>query len=435
MAALGQEPPSLLRPISTPSKNTWVDRLAACECPAFTARRARRSELSGVDHDPIVWAEALGSNVVDTDGNRYVDLTAAFGVASIGHRHPAVLSAIQSQSLLHALGDLHPSDRKIELLERLSKLAPWDDAKIVLSLNGADAVTTALKTAAIATSKPGVLAFGGGYHGLSYGPLSVSGFDSKFRRPFSEQLNPHVSFVPWPSASDNAEDFFEVQNVDWTHIGAVIIEPVQARGGVRTLPQNFLSTLSAICRSNNAVLIADEIYCGLGRCGAIWQSEVEAAHVDLLCVGKSLGGGLPVSACIGRPEVMSAWASSEVAAIHTGTFFGNPLSAATALATLDVINAEQLCERSLEVGRSTAQKLRSRLGDNAKDVRGRGLLIGIELFEDGAALNAVQSLLEHGYLTLPAGSDARTIQLSPPLNIAETLLNEFVDVLANVIGG
>ncbi|MGB5285863.1 MAG: aminotransferase class III-fold pyridoxal phosphate-dependent enzyme, partial [Polyangiales bacterium] len=159
----GDALPSIQRPIPSAAGQRWVERLAATECPALTTRRKRRAELSGASHDPIVWVEAQGANVVDADGNRYVDLTSGFGVAFAGHRHPDVVEAVKRQAdrLVHALGDLHPSDVKIELLERLCALSPWPRTRAMLSLSGADAVTAALKTAVMATSKTGLVTFEG----------------------------------------------------------------------------------------------------------------------------------------------------------------------------------------------------------------------------------------------------------------------------------
>ena len=174
-------------PLPASASGALVERLSRTECPALTARRARRAELSGAAHDPIVWARARGVNVWDADGNRYLDLTAGFGAAAVGHSAKPVVAAIQEQSerLMHALGDVHPSDVKIALLEKLAALAPFRDARVMLGLSGADAVAAALKSAALFTRKPGVLAFRGGYHGLEYGPLAACGYSDAFRAPFA----------------------------------------------------------------------------------------------------------------------------------------------------------------------------------------------------------------------------------------------------------
>lgn len=399
----------------------FVDRLAGSESPAFTARRTRRENETGADQDPIVWARAHGSNVEDVDGNIYVDLSSGFGVAAIGHSHPRVQAAIveQSSRLLHALGDLHPSDRKVDLLERLCDLAPWADARAVLSLSGSEAVEAALKTAALWSRKPGVLAFEGGYHGLAYGPLSACGYSESFRAPFDAQLNPAVYLRPF------GDDPGPLPH----DVGAILVEPIQGRGGVRAAPATFLQTLRRRADDAGALLIVDEIFTGLGRCG---QTFVSRDHADLLCIGKALGGGLPISGCLGKSTVMDAWAGDGVGgeAIHTGTFYGNPLGCAAALATLDVLRDEALAERALEVGARFRIAL-ERFGE----VRGTGLMLGLVPKHAGHSnvLRLVRRLLERGFITLPAGMNAEVLQLVPPLNIPEALLHSFVTVLEETL--
>ncbi len=429
---LGNLPPLVRSPLPGPAGQALLDRLAQVESPAFTARRARRQERSGAAQDPIVWAEARGANVIDADGNRYVDLTSGFGVASVGHAHPRVVRAICAQAprLLHALGDLHPSTLKIELLSRLCALAPIADARAVLSLSGSDALETALKTATLATGKPGVLAFEGAYHGLSHGPLAACGYAESFRTPFAEQLNPHVVFAPWPGYDASLRAALaEVAGRLVADVGAILVEPIQGRGGVRVPPAGFLAGLAALAHEHGALLVVDEIFTAFGRCGAMFLSAEAGVEPDLLCLGKSLGGGLPVSACVGRAEVMAAWGDPRGEAIHTGTFFGHPLGCASALATLAVIEEEGLAARAAEVGEAWMARLSSIPG--VRGVRGRGLMIGLEVEAD--VLGTVRALLERGFLTLPAGAEAEVLQLVPALNIHEDLLELFAETLAEVL--
>jgi 4-aminobutyrate aminotransferase/(S)-3-amino-2-methylpropionate transaminase len=199
MEAFGECLPVLRAPAGGfpgPRSRAATDQLAQTECPALTTRRARRGERSGAPQDPIVWARARGANVEDVDGNVFVDLSAGFGAASIGHSHPRLLERVRAQSerLIQALGDLHPSDVKIALLGRLTQLVAFP-SRVMLGLSGADAVEAALKTAMLFTGKPGVVAFEGGYHGLSHGPLAACGYSAEFRTPFAPQLNPHVAFA------------------------------------------------------------------------------------------------------------------------------------------------------------------------------------------------------------------------------------------------
>jgi 4-aminobutyrate aminotransferase-like enzyme len=413
----------------------WVEKLASSECPALTARRARRQERSGAPQDPIVWTRARGVNVWDADDNRYVDMSAGFGAAAVGHSAPRVVEAVQAQAgrLLHALGDLHPSDVKIQLLERLCALAPWSETRAILGLSGSDAIGAALKTALLHTRRPGVIAFEGGYHGLDHGALAACGYNAAFRAPFAAQLNPHVAFAPYPdrdcplrAALDAVERVFEAQG----NVGAVLIEPVLGRGGVVVPPAGFLAGLAALCASRGALLIADEVLTGLGRTGAMFRSQAEAASPDLICLGKALGGGLPISACIGRSEVMAAWGDPDGEALHTGTFFGNPLACAAALAALEAIERQGLCERAATSGRWLQSALVARLGDRVRTVRGAGLLIGIELSAPAGGARLARALLERGYISVPARADAGVLSLTPPLAISQAVLDAFVSSVA-----
>jgi 4-aminobutyrate aminotransferase/(S)-3-amino-2-methylpropionate transaminase len=380
-----------------------------------------------------VWARARGANVVDADGNVYVDLSAGFGAASVGHAHPRVVQAIQTQSeqLMHALGDLQPADVKIALLSRLTKLYP-EPARVMLGLSGSDAVEAALKTALLSTGRPGVLAFEGSYHGLSHGPLAACGFSPAFREPFSAQLNPHVVFSAYPEHTQALAGCLSAVRAALSsgQIGAVLVEPILGRGGVCVPPDAFLPELHALCRAHGALLIVDEIMTGIGRTGALLAHEHTGVRPELVCIGKGLGGGMPVSACIGREEVMAAWGDSTGAALHTGTFFGHPVSCAAALATLDVLEDERLCERARDSGALLLEQL-TPLTEQAgvRAVRGRGLLVGVELEAPGHALRCMRALLARGYITVPAAADARVISLTPPLSIHSDQLLGFVAAL------
>lgn len=431
-----QAPPNIRTAVPGPRSLAAVERLARTECPSLTTRRARRAERAGAPFDPITWQSASGVHVEDVDGNRYVDLIGAFSVAAIGHRHPAVVDAVKTQAdrLLHALGDVHPSAPKLALLDRLAELAPFDEPRIVLGLNGADALAAALKTAALHSQRPGVLAFEGGYHGLMYGPLSLCGFAPAFREPFSDQLNPHVRFVPYPHRDDALARCLSALDDAWTDtIGAVVVEPALGRGGCIFPPDGFLPALQERCRARGALLVLDEIFTGFGRTGQRWAHG--SCEPDLLCVGKALGGGLPLSACIGSAEVMAAWGDPDGAPIHAATFAGNPLACSAALASLDVIERDALAERAARVGAAWLDELRARILPHPRvvEVRGRGLMVGIELDDGAFSLGVVQRLLERGWLTLPAGAHAEVLQLTPPLIIEPALLSLFVDTLLEVL--
>lgn len=424
------------RAIPGPLSANLVERLALSECPSLTARRKRRAEQSGHSHDPVVWKHAQGVTVTDVDDQTFIDLSASFGTAALGHRHPRVEAALRDQlgRLWQGLGDMQPSEPKVRLLEKLAQLAPWPQARVMLGLSGSDSVEAALKTALLATGRPGVLAFHGGYHGLSYGALCACGYKPGFRQPFLEQLNREVHFAPYPGAQhsvDNTMQTLEYRCND--NIGAVIVEPVQARGGVHIPPSTFLPTLYQWCQQRDIVLIVDEIYTGLGRCGAWWLSAQESVYADVICIGKALGSGMPISACVGRYDVMQAWGDSRGEALHTSTFAGYPLGCVAALETLSVLEQEDLPTRALHTGELVLSAWRQQLigHDQVRDIRGKGLLLGIEFHQPRLALVLHQRLLRAGFITLVAGRDSNVLQLSPALSIDSDLLcNQFANALA-----
>lgn len=430
--SLGMLPPSMTTPIPGPRSRELVEVLAETECPSLTARRARRAEASGAAQDPIVWTMARGANVVDADGNVLVDMVAGFGAASIGHGHPSVVRAIREQSerLVHALGDVHPSDVKIELCERLAKLAPFPDARVILGAHGGDAIEAALKTAVLHTQKAGVLAFEGSYHGLAHAPLAISGYAARFRAPFAAQLNPHVAFQPFGGAIANVE-----ARLSRRDIGCVVVEPMLGRGGVVTPPPGWLAALANATRAHGALLVVDEIMTGLGRTGARFAFEHEGVVPDILCLGKALGGGMPLSACLAPYEVMRAWGTPDQESIHTATFFGHPIACAAALAALDVIDEEGLAERAAETGATLHGHFvaLAKAHSCVNDVRGRGLLVGLGLTRPAAALRVGASLLARGFITLAAGSDGSVLSLTPPLTIAPAQIEAFTSALDDVL--
>lgn len=423
-----------------PRSRELATRLGAVESPSVDARREARARDDD-DHVGIVYAEGSGANVVDVDGNRYVDLIAGFGALLLGHAPARVVTAVaeQEKRLGLALGDVYGSDAKLALCERLAQLYPEPGARVMLGMSGADAVTAALKSAALATKKSGVLAFRGGYHGLSHGPLAACGLRPSFREPFAEQLNPHVAFAPYPGdASELAPARAEVDRV-FAHarggIGAVLVEPILGRGGCVVPPPDWLPWLAARCRDNGALLVCDEIWTGLGRSGAWLASSRAGVTPDIVCLGKGLGGGWPISACVGRARVMESWGAHGGTTIHTATHFGAPPACAAALATLDALENERLDARAESVGATWQERLReTTAGRGVTSVRGRGLMIGLALEGGAARAQAVlRQLLRMGYLVLTGGAAADVITLTPPLTIDEALLDAFAVVLRDAL--
>ena len=422
------------------------------------ARRLQHVESRNVTHLsptwPVFWEEALAANVRDVDGNVYVDLTSAFGVSLLGHRPPDVVAAIGSQSdlLIHGMGDIHPPAVKLELLERLCALAPWDDARVILSTTGSGAVESALKTAQLASGRPGIIAFEGGYHGLTLGSLAATDRDH-FRAPFRERLYGGVRFAPFPTDPSSAEASLRAVEALLTgseaplEFGTVVVEPVQARGGAHVPPPGFMDELSTVAGAHGALVVADEIFTGLGRCGALFASELVGLRPDVVCVGKALGGGLPISACLAPASVMDAWPPSSGEAIHTSSFLGHPLACAAALAALDTIERDGVFRLAREKGARIQRLLEERLSavPQVVEVRGLGLLLGIELGNadsgtplDGAGAEVAEAALRQGVLVLPAAAEGHVVELAPPVVITDDQMEHAVDVLvasiASVLG-
>jgi 4-aminobutyrate aminotransferase-like enzyme len=390
---------------------------------------------------PVFWDSASEALVTDADGNRFIDCTGAFGVATTGHANPAVVEAIAKQAakLPHAMGDVHPSTAKAKLLDRLAKLVPLDSPRSFLACTGAEAVEWALKTAYLATESPHVLAFAGGYHGLSYGTLEVCGMP-KFRAPFRKQMHEATSFTRFPdrrekNGADRALTAIAKALKKDGNIGAVVIEPIQGRAGVVIPPDGFLKGLRALCSEHDAILIVDEIYTGLGRTGSMFAFERDGIVPDIVCIGKALGGGFPISAAVARREVADAWPASTGEALHTSTFLGNPMGCAAACANLDEIERLDIPRIARERGEIVAERMATiaRAYDGIVDVRGRGMLWAIEFKMPETADALVRRALQRGVILLQSGIHGESVTFAPPPVIGAMQLKRATDIIANIV--
>jgi len=402
-----------------------------------------RYEAQGVtylsDTFPVVWSRAHGALVIDVDDNRYIDLTAAFGVANVGHTNERVAAAVgaQARDLIHGMGDVHPTEVKALLLERLAALAPGDLQKTYLTTGGAEAIEFALKTALLATGKSRFVAYRGGYHGLSLGTLEVIGIP-KFRDPFAALIGERTTWLPFPDAGADVHAALAAARAALANdarVAAIVVEPIQGRGGVVVPPPGFLRGLRALCDARGVLLICDEIYTGFGRTGAMFACEHEAVVPDLLCIGKALAGGVPLAATIGRPAVMDAWPKSEGEALHTATFLGNPLACAAALATLDELARLDLIARVRDRAAEFAQRL-ERFAGHAEIVaiRGVGYLWALEFVSAAVAKRVVIDALARGVILLQSGPTGTSITLAPPLVIEADQLARALDLVESCLG-
>jgi 4-aminobutyrate aminotransferase-like enzyme len=409
-----------------------------------TLRAYESRNVTFVDQDfPIFWESASGANVVDVDGNRYIDLTGAFGVANTGHSNPYVAAAIHDQAvrLMHGMGDVHPTEVKVQLLETLGRITPGDLGKTFLASTGAEAVEAALKTAMLATGKFAFAAYRGAYHGLSLGTLEVSGIE-KFREPFAQFVPQKTLFLDYPRANPLAADEGAAAALEdakralsaRNDIAALLIEPLQGRGGCIVPPKGYLKGLRELCDSLGILLIFDEIYTGFGRTGALFACQHDGAVPDIMCIGKAMANGFPISATIARPSIMDVWPESPGEALHTSTYLGNPMACAAALANLGEIERMQLPQRARQLGIMLGARLDALRADGkALDVRGRGLMWGVEFADAKTAERIVKNALKAGVILLQAGPQGNVISITPPLVISQRQLFRAIDVVAACI--
>lgn len=365
-------------------------------------------------------------------------MTAAFGVGAVGHANPRVASAIaeQAQRLMHGMGDVHPTEVRVRFLERLMQIVPAPLSKAFLATTGSEAIEAAMKTAALATGKPAFASFSGAYHGLSLGSLALCGIE-RFREPFEAILPARPLLLGYPHASTPLEDTLTATRAALSNrddVAALFVEPIQARGGLIVPPFGYLRGLRTICDELGILLVFDEIYTGFGRTGEWFACMHESVVPDILCVGKAMGGGFPISAMAGNDAVMDAWPLSEGEALHTSTYLGNPLGCAAALATIEEIERLGLCARAKRLGEDLVPTLAAIAGlDAVVDVRGRGMMWGIELADGAAADRIVKTALKSGLILLQAGVRGEVISITPPLVIGEQELEQALALLREIL--
>ena len=392
---------------------------------------------------PVFWESASGATVTDVDGNRYIDLTSAFGVANTGHSNPYVAAAIHDQAvrLMHAMGDVHPTEVKVKLLEKLAQIAPGSLSKTFLASTGAEAVEAALKTAMLATGKSAFASYRGAYHGLSLGTLEISGIE-KFRTPFAAVLPKKALALDYPAADARRPDEGLAAALEEARaalrsrsdLAALVVEPVQGRGGSIVPPNGYLSGLRAICDELGILLVVDEIYTGFGRTGTMFACEHDGGVPDIMCVGTALANGFPISATIAKPEIMDAWPISPGEALHTSTYLGNPMACAAALANIGEIERMDLPARARQLGSALGSRLGALHADGrVKAARGRGLIWGIELESGERAEHVVKEALRRGVIALQAGPLGNVLSITPPLVISERQLFRAIDILTECL--
>ncbi len=405
------------------------------------------------DEFPVFWERADGTNVWDADGNRFLDLTSAFGVTGLGHTNPKIKAAIAEQSakMFHAMGDVHPAVEKAALCRKLSEMTfqRWETGtgKTILCNSGFEAVEAALKTALMHSGKPGVIAFTGAYHGLGYGALGAGGLPF-FRDPFRAQLKEFATILPYPHCYRCPFDVREDCRIEGSHfpncstsclarlhalvlktieqneIGCILVEPVQGRGGEVVPPLDFMRMLRQVCDEEKILLIADEVFTGFNRTGALFACDHFGVVPDIICLGKALTSGFPMSACTGKSHVMDAWPLSRGEALHTSTFLGNPLGCHMALAALEQHSEPGLATRVQLAGAKLKRALKSIASPKIGNIRGLGLMLGAEIIapdgspDSATAVRVVKRALQDGMIVLGGAPHGNVLSFTPPFDIS-----------------
>src|SRR3989442_8953160 len=385
------------------------------------ARDAKAMSPSFTRAYPFVMERGEGCWVTDVDGNTFLDFTAGIAVSTTGHSHPKVVAAIveQANRFLHMSGTDFYYRSEIELAERLeAKILPGTPAKVFFTNSGAEAIEGAMKLARYATGRPSYIAFIGGFHGRTFGALSLTASKASQRRRFAPLLS-SVFHAPFPSASRGVTTDATIARLEGLFntvappesVAAVFVEPIQGEGGYLVPPDDFLPRLRELTLKHGILLVADEVQSGMGRTGNLLAVEHWNVEPDIVCLAKGIASGLPLGAFIARAEQMS-WPPGS----HGSTFGGNPLACAAGLVTLDLLE-EGLIENASMVGGQIQDSLReiASTHDDVTDVRGLGLMLALELKTPEQAAQLVQSAFERGMLLLTAGT--RAVRLCPPLVI------------------
>ena len=404
---------------------------------------------------PLVAKRGRGIRIEDADGNEFLDFAAGIAVASTGHCHPEVVAAIQKQAaeLIHISGTDFYNEPLTQLAEKLSAIAPMRGPhKIFYGNSGAEAIECALKLARYHTGRQHIIAFLGAFHGRTMGALSLTASKPQQKRRFAP-LVPGVTHVRYPyayrgcSGGAQEEEAFSLGCARFIEeklfksvlpaeeVAAIFVEPIQGEGGYVVAPDNFMRELRGICDRHGILLVVDEVQSGAGRTGKWWAIEHTGVEPDIVCMAKGIASGMPLSVCMSRAEIMD-WAPGS----HASTFGGNPVSIAAALATLDIIEREAMANAG-RVGGMMLERLNGwkKTHPLVGDVRGRGLMIGVELVKDkatrepaSAVRNRVETLaFERGLMVLGCGET--TLRICPPLIVSEQEATVALDILEEAI--
>lgn len=404
----------------------------------------------GIAH-PVYAARAENAELWDVEGRRYVDFAGGIAVLNTGHRHPRVIAAVQAQleRFTHTCFQVTPYEPYIELAERLNAIAPIaGPAKTIFLTTGAEALENAIKIARAATGRPGIITFAGGYHGRTLLTMAMTGKVLPYKRNFGPMPGEiyHVPFPFEPFGVDvddslRAIDMLFRADIEPSRVAAIVIEPVQGEGGFIPAPPELFQALRSLCDQHGILLIADEVQTGFGRTGKMFGVEHMGVKPDLMTVAKSLAGGFPLSGVIGRAAIMDAPEPGGLG----GTYAGNPLACAAALAVLDVIQDEGLIDRANLIGATMTGHLKSIAGRNdvvpISAIRGPGAMIAFDIVQERGGhrpdadqtKRVIAKAREAGLILLSCGVNANTIRLLVPLTVRDDVLQEGLAALQSAL--
>ncbi|MFA7404531.1 MAG: aspartate aminotransferase family protein [Pelobacteraceae bacterium] len=400
----------------------------------------------------IAIEKGVGCSVTDVEGKSYLDCASGLGALNIGHNHPRVMAAVTRQlPLFGHTGGIYYNETTVAAAELLTSITPPGLDRLFFSNSGAEAVEGAIKLARYVTGRQGIIAFGGAFHGRTLGALSLTSSNARYRERYAPLL-PSIYHAPYPVCRHcpfgcpaegcdlgclaYLEEMLR-RYVSPQEVAAIIIEPVLGEGGYVPAPARFLNGLRRLCDQHGILLIFDEVQSGMGRCGEWFAAQLYGVTPDILTVAKGIASGFPLSAVVSRGELMDQWPTWA----HGTTFGGNPVSCAAAIATIEAIREDGLLARCRELGSATLDRLRAFQAHHplVGDVRGRGLMIGVELTgadgtPDGTACGKVlEACLQQGLIVINCGPERNIIRLIPPLTISAAELGQALDILERAI--
>jgi 4-aminobutyrate aminotransferase len=366
-----------------------------------------------------------GCYLFGTDGKKYLDFSSGIAVCATGHAHPKVVAAAKKQiaNLIHICIGIASYESYISLAEKLAKIVPIDNAQFFLCQSGSEAVEAAIKLARYSSKKPGLVALKGGFHGRTFGALSLTSSKMKYREGY-EPLLPET-FLAEPDLS-HIENIFKS-----TSVAAIIFEPIAGEGGYLVQPKELVAGIRKLCDQYGVLLIADEIQSGFGRTGKWFAIEHFGVKPDILCMAKGIASGFPLGGIAASKELMAKWSPGS----HGGTYGGNPVCCAAAIATVDVIKKQKLLQNANRLGKYMIKEL-AKLQLKypvIKDVRGLGLMVGVD-FQDSAIVRKIIDLcLSMGLVIIPTGADGTVIRVIPPLIVTKKEIEQALNIFENAL--